>query len=299
MVRPRAGILACAVALLAAPPTAAMAADAPTIRAYRVIQPLRLDEGQTSTYTLGCRGRDVVTDGTWLVDDLATNPQIDDEPFDLVTGVDVLAAEALSRSAYRFTVRNNAEGAAQIRIAVTCLGARVGGHELRVSDRRTRVAALPAGTSAGPALDCPRGTVAIAPGFALGAPLAAPRLTARAIARASARRVVLSFTAAEPATVRTSGRCLRRATTRADGHRHRLRTTLRVGETDVADGRVETFTISCRADEHPLLGSFRLGGSWHLGQLPAGRQRSFKIQSPPDGESADAALGLLCLDVRA
>lgn len=296
--RARAGIPLCLAALLASLPSVAVAADDATARAYRVIQSLRLDEGQTGSYTLGCRGHDVATDGMWLVDAVAANPQIDDEPYDLVTGVDVLEAEAFADGAYRFTIRNNAEGAAQVRIAVSCLGVRIGRHRLRVSERRVRDAALTAGTTAGPAIACPRGSLAVAHGFAVGAPLTAPRLTARAPAGRGGRRLETRFTAADTATVRVSGRCLRTTTTRADGHRHRLRTTLRVGTTDVADGRVETFTVSCRANEHPLLGSFRLGGSWYLGQLPAGRQRSFKVQSPPDGRSADAALGLLCLRLR-
>lgn len=286
-------------ALLAPPPAAAQAADAPTVRAYRVVQSLQLDEGQAGSYTLGCRGHDVATDGVWLVDALDADPQIDDAFDDLVTGVDVLKAAAFADGAYRFTVRNNGEGVAQIRIAVACLGVELGRHRLRLSERRVAEATLTAGTSPAPPVTCPPGSIAVAHGFAVEAPLTAPRLTTRAPARANGRRMEAAFTAADAATVRTSARCLARTTTRADGHRHRLRTTFRVGATDVTDGRVETFTVSCRPGEHPLLGSFRLGGSWYLGQLPAGRRRSFKVQSPPDGQSADAALGLLCLRLRA
>lgn len=286
-------------ALLATLPAPAGAAEDATARAYRVVQSLTIDEGQTGSYTLACRGHDLVTDGVWLVDDVAANPQLDDAPYDLVTGVDVLEAESFAGGAYRFTVRNNAEGPAQVRIAVACLGARLGAHRLRVSERRTTSTTLEPGMGAPPAVRCPRGSIAIAHGFSVGAPLTSPRLTTSAPATAAARRIETAFSAGDAATVRASARCLARRTTAAGGHRHRLRTTFRVGTTDVADGRVETFTVSCHAGEHPLLGSFRLGGSWYLGQLPGGRQRSFKVQSPPDGRSADAALGLLCLRLRA
>lgn len=285
------------VALLAIAPIAE-AADAPTLQPYRVGQSLRLDEGQTGTYTLACRGDDLATDGSWLVDAVDANPQLDEQPYDLVTGVDVLEAEAFADGAYSFTVRNNAEGAAQVRIAVTCLPQRVGGHRLRLSELRSTSAALAPGQTSPPPVSCPRGTVAVAPGFALGAPVTSPRLTTRVPAGGALRRLTSAFTLVDESTVRTSARCLATTTARAAGHRHRLRATFREGQTDVNDGRVETFTVSCRAGEHALMGSFRLGGSWYLGQSPAGRQRSFKVQSPPTGETGDAALGLLCLQLR-
>ncbi|HEU4655946.1 MAG TPA: hypothetical protein VFR97_00390 [Capillimicrobium sp.] len=297
---PRAGMLRVAAlpALLAlsallAPSAAQAAGDAPP-RVYRVSQALRLDEGQTGTYTLACRRHDVATDGTWLVDAVEANPDLDDAAYDLVTGVDVLEAASFAAGAYRFTLRNNAEGGAQVRIAVTCLQAGPDRHRLALGPRRTERAELAPGPGSPLAIACPRGTIAVAPGFRAEGLGAAPRLTTRAPAGAGARRFTWAFTAIDAATVRTSARCL---ATRVG--RHRLHATYRAGTTDVSDGRVETFTVSCRASEQAIVGTFRLSGSWYLGQAPAGRQRSFKLQSPPDGRSADAALGLLCLRLAA
>lgn len=293
----RAGILlaALALALHGAPAASAAGRD---VRAYRVGQALALEPGQVGTYTLACRPGDVVTDGVWRVDAVDADAQPDGQAFDRVTGVDVLEADAFSQGGYRFRLRDNAAGRAQVHLAIVCLRARVGARRLRVLGRRETTAALLPGSGGPRPVSCPRGALAIAPGFRLDGSGGAARLTASYPVLPSLARSRLTFTALDAVAVTASGRCLRRRTTAAHGRRDRLRVALRAGDTAVADGRMETFTVSCRAREAAIVGDVALGDAWYLGQWPAERRRAYELQSPSTGRPGHARLGLLCLRER-
>lgn len=279
-------LLACAALL-----PASAAAD--SLRTYRVDQPLRLDAGQSGSFTLACESGDLVTDGTWMVD------AVDDAAYDLVSGIDVLEADAISAQSYRFTLRNNTQGQAQIHLAVACLDGDIGGdtRRLRPLGAPTTTAAVAPGLGTAPTVTCPAGSVAIAPGFLFtGAPGAVARTIALAPAVASTTTVQLGLAAIDPVAVTASARCLALTTTRgADGTRHALRVAYRTAETDIGDGRRETYTLSCRSRETAISAGFRLSEAWYLGEDQAGRQRSFRVLSPATGSPGTASLGLLCL----
>ena len=289
-------LLAAVVAL--ATPAAALASGTPSVRVYRVAQSLTLDEGQSGDFTLACRAGDLVTDGTWRVDSVDSNPQIDDEPFDLVSGVDVLQAEAFSRQAYRFAVRNNAEGDAALQLAVTCVRGSVGDRKVVVRERRDVTAPLAAGTaSALPAVACPTGTVAIAPGLRIEGG-GAGRLLGRMPTLPGLGRSTLTVFGLDDITVVASARCLQRETSAREGERFGLRLAFRAGEAQVEAGHAASFTVDCRARESAIASGFSLSAAWYLGQTTSRRQRAFRIQASAEG-AGSARLGLLCLGERA
>jgi hypothetical protein len=302
----RAGLTTLVCVLLAGLASVPSTASADPLRAYRVDQPLRLDAGQSGAFTLACQSGDLVTDGTWLVDALDNvGAPPGATPYDLVSGVDVLEADATSEQAYRFSVRNNTLGQAQIHLTVTCLDgdAGHGGRRLRLlpraPDQTTRADVAP-GMGSVPAAGCARGAVAIAPGFRFGgAPGAVGRVLDRSPVDATLRSARLGVSAVDAVTAVSSVRCLARTTTKGpNGRRQRLHVAYRTAQTAVGDGRRETYTLSCRARETALTGGFRLSEAWYLGQAQAGRQRSFRVQSPSTGTPGTAMLGLLCLEDR-
>jgi len=289
----RVALLACLVAL--ATPAAAAASGQPPVRVYRVVQSLTLDEGQSGDFTLACRPRDVVTDGMWRVDSVDSNPQIDDEPFDLVSGVDVLGAEAFSSQAYRFSIRNNAEGDAAVRIAVTCLRGKVGQRRVAVLGRREVSAPVAPGASATlPPISCPEGTVAIAAGMRFDGGSGGGRVLGRMPGAGGLASSTLSVLGLDTVTAVGSARCLRRQTTSRDGRRFTLHMAFRAADAQVDAGNVASFTVGCRAREVAIAGAFSLSSAWYVGQSPAGRQRAFGLQATADA-AGSARLGLLCL----
>ncbi len=289
-------LLALVVALLL--PSVAPAAERLPVHVYRVAQNLTLDEGQSGSFTLACRAGDIATDGTWRVDSVDTNPQIDDEQFDLVNGVDVLEAAAFSRQAYRFSLRNNAEGDAAVRIAVTCLRATMGRHRLvvRTPPAVTTTLAASAATTL-PAVACPSGTVAIASGLRVDGDGAA-RLISRMPALPGLGQSTVTMLGVDAVTVVASARCLEPRTTRRDRRRFALRMAFRSADAQVDAAHVASFTVSCRTREVAIGSGFSLSAAWYLGQTPSARQRSFRVQARPDA-AGTARLGLLCLRDRA
>jgi hypothetical protein len=288
----RVALLACLVAL--ATPVAAMA-GAPSVHVYRVAQSVTLDEGQSGEFTLACRTGDVVTDGTWRVDSIDSSARTDERPFDLVRGVDILQAEAFTRQAYRFGVRNNAEGDAMLRIAVTCLRGTVGDGRVVVRERRKVSAHLAAGTASMlPAVACPAGTVAIAPGLRVDGG-GAGRLLGRMPTLPGLERSTLTVLGLDEVTVVASARCLH---PEIAGRRLGLRLAFRAGDTQIEAGHVASFSVGCRARETAIASGFMLSAAWYLGQTPSGRRRVSRVQATANGPGS-ARLGLLCLHDRA
>jgi hypothetical protein len=261
-------LLTLATMLGVATPTRAASAD--PVRTYTVVQRLRLDPGQDGSFSLACRTGDVATDGTWRAGAL---------------GLDVLEADSISAGTYRFQVSNDATTTAALRLTVVC----VHGPRLRLVGGRGTVAAAvaAAGTASAPALRCPAGSAAIAPGFRIDGGIA--RVTTRFPHGLTS--TLLSLVAIDPVTVTSSTRCLRPGA--------RLRLAFRAGQTDVQAGRVESFSVSCRHGEAAIVGSYRLHGAWYLGQTPAGARRSFRLQASSTTSGGDARLGVLCLSERA
>jgi hypothetical protein len=289
------------VVAIAAP---AQARERPALRTYRVSQFLRLDEGQSGSFNVACQHGDLVTDGMWQVDALDSNPQLDDEAFDRVSGVDVLEAESISTTSYRFTLRNNVEGQAQLHLAVTCLAGFVSDgtdrYALRLSAPLTTTAAVPSGAEVTQAVACPAETVAVAPGFRVVTdPGHTARVTASApldLALTTLQRRVVAFGDVQTS---TSARCLSRNSARRGGRRWRLPLTLRMTPATVAGTDPEAYAVSCRARETAITGMFDLPGAWFVGELPAGRQRTFRVQSREAGADGALHVGLLCLGDRA
>jgi hypothetical protein len=279
--------------------TAAEPTDA--VRAYRVDQPLRLDAGQSGTFTLACQSGDLVTDGTWLVDGLDDyNAQLGGQPYDLVSGIDVLEASAVSEQGYRFSLRNNTQGQAQVHLTVSCLDGDVGseGRRLRLLPQaQTTSVRLAPGLGVAPRVTCPPRSIAVAAGFRFdGEPGAVGRVVARAPLEGSPGTIELGVAAIDPVVASSSAHCLALTTTKGPDHRRRrLSVAYRTAQTSVGDGRREAYTLSCRDRETAIAGGFRLSEAWYLGQAQSGRQRSFRVQSPSTGSPGTAMLGLLCL----
>jgi hypothetical protein len=294
------GLLACVCAT--AP--AAQAAPRPEVATYRVVQQLRLDEGQSGTYNVSCRHGDLATDGIWQIDALDSNAQLDDERFDLVSGVDVLEADSISTSGYRFALRNNTEGIAQLRLAVVCVTGSVSDgttrYALRLSAPVTATAPIGYGTEATQQVTCPTGAVAVTPGFRLVTEPGGVARTTTSFAVAPDLRTLerRAFALADVQLTMTA-RCLSVLTGRRSGKRWRLGLALRTAQATIADGRRETYTVSCRPGESAITGAFSITGGWYIGQFPAGRQRTFRAQSPLTGTDGALQFGLLCLGDRA
>jgi hypothetical protein len=281
----------------------AHAARRPTVDTYRVVQQLTLDEGQSGTFNVSCRHGDLVTDGVWQMDALDSNEQLDDEPFDLVNGVDVLEADSISTSGYRFALRNNAEGEAQLRLAVVCLAGAVSDgktrYALRLSDPVSATTPIAAGAEGTQQIACRAGTVAVTPGFRLVTePGGVARVTSSFPLAPDLRSLERRATAFDNVQMTTTARCLSVLTGRRSGKRWRLRLALRTARATLADGRRETYTVSCRTGETAITGAFDLTGGWYIGQFPAGRQRTFRAQAGHTGADGALQLGLLCLGER-
>jgi len=300
----RAAVLAGLLAGVGAGAPATQAAERPPVTTYRVVQQLRLDEGQSGSFTLSCRPGDLVTDGMWQIDGLDSNPQLDDEPFDFVNGVDVLEADSISTGGYRFSLRNNTEGFAQLRLAVVCLGGVLSDgtsrYALRLSGPLATTTPVAAETEAAQRVTCPSDTVAVTPGFRMVTePGGVARVTSSFPPTPDLRTIERRTVALADVEVTTTARCLSRLTGRRDGRRWRLGLALRTARATLTDGRRETYTASCRARETAITGAFSLAGGWYVGQFPSGRQRSFRAQSPQTGANGALQLGLLCLSDRA
>jgi hypothetical protein len=282
----------------------AHAAGRPEVTTYRVVQQLRLDEGQSGAFNVSCRHGDLATDGVWQMDALDSNEQLDDEPFDLVSGVDVLEADSISTSGYRFALRNNAEGVAQLRLAVVCLaGAVTDGttrYALRLSAPVTATGPIGYGTEGTQQVACPAGAVAVTPGFRLVTePGGVARMTSSFPLAPDLRTLERRATALADVQMTTTARCLSVLTGRRSGQRWRLALALRTAQATIAGGRRETYTASCRTRETAITGAFTVTGGWYIGQFPVGRQRTFRAQSPQPGTDGALQLGLLCLGDRA
>jgi hypothetical protein len=293
-------MLACVCAMA----QTAQAAGRPEVTTYRVVQQLRLDEGQSGTFNVSCRHGDLVTDGVWQMDALDSNPQLDDEPFDLVSGVDVLEADSISTSGYRFALRNNAEGVAQLRLAVVCVTGAVSDgkarYALRLSAPVSAAAAIGYGAEGAEQVACPTGTVAVTPGFRLVTePGGVARTTTSFPVAPDLRTIERRAIALDDVQLTMTARCLSVLTGRRSGRRWELGLALRTAQATIADGRRETYTASCRGRETAITGDFAVTGGWYIGQFPSGRQRTFRAQSPQTGTDGALQLGLLCLSDRA
>lgn len=258
-------LLATVALVVAAMP--ARTATAAGARTYTVTQDLTLDPGQDGSFSLACRSGDVATDGTWRAAAL---------------GLNVLEADSISAQGYRFAVSNDSPAAATLRLAVVCLDA----PGARLAGRRTTNATAGVGPASTPALRCADGTVAVAPGFRIQGGIA--RVTTRFPRGLGS--ALLGLVAVDAVRVTASTRCLRPGAG--------LRLAFRAGDTDVAAGRVESFTVSCERGETAIAGAYRLSRAWYLGQTPAGRRRSFRLQAASTTSGGDARLGLLCLAER-
>src|SRR4051812_23321732 len=93
---------------------------------YKAEQHITLPEYDSGTYTLSCPNGDIAADGMWRIDEVGPyNAQLadDDElPWNIATGVSVLAAFPSGNSTYTYKFSNNTSETAQLKIWVTCLG---------------------------------------------------------------------------------------------------------------------------------------------------------------------------------
>jgi hypothetical protein len=293
-------MLACVCAMA----QTAHAAGRPEVTTYHVVQELRLDEGQSGAFNVSCRHGDLVTDGVWQMDALDSNEQLDDEAFDLVSGVDVLEADSISTSGYRFALRNNAEGVAQLRLAVVCVTGSVSDgttrYALRLSAPVSATTPIVAGAEGAQQVACPIGSVAVTPGFRLVTePGGVARVTSTFPLSPDLRTLERRAIALADVQMTTTARCLSVLTGRRAGRRWQLGLALRTARATIRDGRRETYTASCRARETAITGAFAVMGGWYIGQFPAGRQRTVRAQSPQTGADGALQLGLLCLGDRA
>ncbi|NYD57776.1 choice-of-anchor A domain-containing protein/uncharacterized repeat protein (TIGR01451 family) [Nocardioides marinisabuli] len=256
-----------------------------------------LEAGQTRSVTLGCPGG-IVSDGAVRVDHV-------DQGTGTLADVRVLSARSTGVGTWKAVVRNDAAGRAQAKAFGVCLpgstepadrqtGHADGhAHDL-VADTAlvTETRALAPGRHS-TRLTCPAATTPVAPGHDLSGG------TARLVAsEPTATGWRLDVLVQEATTLTASVRCLRTATTAAQGHTHQLRTTHVERRVVVPAGAVVEEQVVCPDDAKGVVATFDLpDGLVGLGHDPRLKTRAFRLLNPT-GSPQEALLDLVCLHDR-
>jgi hypothetical protein len=293
-VQGRIGLAAIAAASLALPATAgATTAKKHHLDMSKVEQHVTLQAKQVKDFSVTCPNGAIAADGMWRVDEIGPyNPQVapaGELPWTLASGVSVRAAypDEHDVSTYRFTLRNNVSQDAQLKLFVTCLGAKTAPdtfqHKLYTYDRDTRDAAHggddqyvdatihqagfdPADANVATKLQgCKGGSIFISPGFRIDAGEA--EIFASYPATNNLRQWKYGFYVQSANTdITVFGRCLDLRTSKEDGHKHELSYERRfdpVRHFDRGNG-VWEHKIACDQHAKGLVGGFDVRGpeSW-------------------------------------
>jgi uncharacterized repeat protein (TIGR01451 family) len=252
---------------------------------------MSLRAGETVTQTVQCEPGWIATDGSTRV---ASVDQGTGDP----TSIKVLESRAVALGTYRFTVRNDASGRAQVQLFVVCLSPTTSVnnghlHALVTQDPVSSTRTLPVGPRQTITVAVPLDYRAIAPGFVVTSGKA--RLIA---SEPTADGWALTFNVTEAAGVTAAVRPLQRRVSELTGvagipnHSHELG--LRHIEKTVtvpAHGTLET-SLSCADDEKGIVKSFDFDGI--TGDEPQPKIRVFRLYNPTSAV-LPAALDLECL----
>lgn len=274
---------------------------------------------------VGCLNGDLALNGSWVVNRVDHNPQLDDPAPDggewnTYNGVDVTESQSTADpSTWSFSVSNNSDEAAQVHVFITCIDRLVQPaegdshrHLVRLGAKQTASAVVPAGSvetiRAGGAR-CDGRSVAVAAGFYV--PRGAIKLWRSAPGR-GLRTWQLGVYAPGDPEVRTSIRCLQIDTGPggAHGHTHPLKVAERSRDHELAPGQIDQPNPSCGEQEKGMHDVFDVrpddgwGAAydehrlWFLGDQPQIKTRAFFIQNTSEDTSYTARLGALCFNDR-
>jgi len=312
----RFALAALAVAALALPASAAAkTATKHHLDMYKVEVHVTLDESAVGNYTAHCPGGDIAADGMWRIDHVDQfNPQTadpDEAPWNIATGVSVLASYPSSNDAYTFRLRNNTSEEAQVKLWVVCVGKKTAPD----THQNALVTTPPTSESYGPLVQsdfqtpagdqqCPVGSMFISPGFNI---TAGEAHNGASIPSADLRgRTYGFYILANGTSITTYGRCLKEKTgpSAPGNHTHKIYADLRTAPVDHFDkgNGVWEHQIECREDQKGLVGGWDVGDAnmhwdnfsrWFLGMDPRVKSRAFKTYGDPGG-----AYYLMCVNDR-
>lgn len=272
------------------PPPATPSHGDHLVTVSKVEDSFALAAGEVRTADKSCDPGSIATDGSARVE------SVDQGTGDLAS-VKVLEARATSRGAYRFVLRNDATGRAQVHVYVTCLsGTTTGGdgaaHPLVTEAPVTATQALAVGRQT-IALAIPVDHVAIAPSYAVQS--GAARLVA---SEPTPDGWALTFDVTQPATVAASVTPLLDRLGAIDGHSHELLLHHLDGSVVVPAHATANVTLSCAQDAKGIVASFDVPAAVVVvGNEPQPKSRVFRFYNP--GASAlTAAVDLECIDDR-
>jgi uncharacterized repeat protein (TIGR01451 family) len=262
-------------------------------------QELDLEPGETKTVTLSCPAGDLVTDGSYRVDNV-------DQGTGTLRSPVVLESRASAPDAWTFTVTNTAAGRAIGKVFATCVkedttdavsdgpGATNHHHQVVITGPVTGNAALAAGYGE-QTLTCPADSVAVAPGMAFQGGARGDWVKSEPVGDTGWK---LGFSMTVPGTVDVSIRCLSRYLSTELGHTNELAFTHPEDSPLLGPGEIGERQVSCWDEAKGIVASYDLGGGiFMLGHDPRPKTRAFKLWNT-NPVATPVHLDLLCLNDR-
>lgn len=249
--------------------------------------------GTEATEELECPNGAIMADGMTRVDAV-------DQGTGTLGSVDVLESRSSGTGKFRFRLKNNASGQAQVKLFGLCVPARTvsadgHSHALRIGDPIAAQRTVAANTTERFELRCGAGQVAVAPGINLTGG-AKGRITKNEPGENGRSRIVEVRTESA-GEAEVSIRCLDRYVEAANGHTHELQLGEVVARVTAAPGLSE-HTVSCADDAKGIVASWDLPPGVVLrGHDPRPKIRVFKLENTT-GAPLEAMLDLTCMKDR-
>ncbi|MCB0867758.1 MAG: DUF11 domain-containing protein [Solirubrobacterales bacterium] len=250
-----------------------------------------LNPGETRTLTAECPTGFFVSDGSVRIDHI-------DQGTGSWVSPQVLESRASDSRTWRGTVRNTASGRAQAKIFAVCIRETTSpdttGHDLLVTGPVTETVDLQPGNNE-VVLNCPVGTVAIAPGFTADS----PGYLVYSQPEGDGWKFNYSTDADEPNDqVTYSISCLARELVQARGHSHLLSLQQIWTEQTIQPGQVHEVQLICPDGSRGIVGGWDLDpGLVSLGNDPRPVTRAFRVYNTTD-QPLRVRYSLLCLGDR-
>lgn len=261
-----------------------------------------LAAGETRTETLDCPSNlPIMTDGVYRVDSV-------DQGTGTLADVRVSEARSTDRGSFRYTIRNDASGRAQVKLFGVCLGDRTNenaghGHGVLVAPGSgpgfVATKTFTGGGYEEASVGCPAGTQPVAPGFRFTSG-SGRVVRSEQSSSGGVPTWVFGVYADGPATFEASIRCLRKQLDQAAGHTHDLLLREITRDVSAGPGRSE-HRVSCGdydADAKGITAEHRFQQPLHLaGSTPEPINRDFTLYNP-SGNPQPAKVGVICLRTR-
>ena len=249
-----------AAGLLASAGTAAAAGPAHDLELYKVEQQLSLTAPDTPA-SVSCDAGDFALDGMGRVDSV-------DGAAPASIGVSEARSDAADAATYRFRFSKPGAGQAQLKLFVTCLGAKTtpGGHQHAFTLSGVRVAPFAGGPGVGAGFQpganaCATGQLAVSPGYVFTGGSGHIVGSRPSLPNESdpGRNWAMAFWLDGASTWETSFRCLTLKSSTVDGHAHKISPSL-VGFPQVPDtvhaGETRELQASCDEHAKALVGAY-------------------------------------------